>query len=474
VLHGFISNYDSVPAGDALLLAGEYIVITLVIAFLSWLFYRDVFKASLFALLIMSYQFFFSNLLDLLKSQFAASFLLRYRFLLPFSLIFFAAIFIWLKRKKKLPPALISYLNILFLVVILFDTGRLIVKIPAINKKKAFHPTAEGFSICDSCSKPDIFLIIPDQYTGNSALKEIFQFDNSRFEDELKLRGFHISEKSSSNYNYTPFSVASTLNMNLLSLQKGQQTYKTVQYSYDIIRSSLVLKFLAASGYRFYNCSIFDFDSQPAHKYAAFLPYGISLITSQTFTGRLSDDFRQDVLEGKLHFRELRKKIAYENLSFNDNILDLTVKTARQKSPAPKFVYTHLMMPHYPYYFDSTGNPLPLEKLTDRKKVNSDDYIGYLVYSNKKLLQLVDNILTSSTSPPIIIVLSDHGLRHPEKDNDPAYDFINLNAVYFPNKNYSLFYDSITNLNEFRVIFNSYFHQHLPLLKDSTTSLRGD
>jgi len=474
VLHGFTANYDSVPIGDALLLTIEYIGIILVITCIFWLFYRDVAKACLMAFLIMIFHFFFGNVMDLIKNNFPHSFILRYRFIIPASFISFALVFIWLKRNKRPLVNLVFYLNILLLMLLLVDTGSLIKKIPVVTKAKVFHPAAEGFTICDSCSKPDIFFIIPDQYAGHNELKDVFHFDNSAFENELKARGFHIAAKSSSNYNFTPFSVASTLNINLLSLKKGHQTYSTVHYSYEVMRNSLVLKFLTASGYQFYNCSIFDFDDQPAHKYSAFLPYGINLVTAQTFTTRAADDFRQDILDGKLGLKKLHEKFAYENLHFNDDIIDLTSKISSEETKIPKFVYTHLMLPHYPYYFDSKGNPLPIEKLGSLASVTTQDYIEYLQYSNKKILQLVDHILSSSPAPPIVIVLSDHGFQHPGKNVDRAYDFINLNAVYFPNKNYSLFYDSITNCNEFRVIFNTYFNQHLPLLKDSTTDLRGD
>ena len=366
----------------------------------------------------------------------------------------------------------IFYLNILLAILIIVDAGWLVTKIPAAKEKKAFHPGAEGFTICDTCRKPDIFFIIPDQYAGYTSLKDVFDFDNADFENQLKARGFYIAKRSISNYDFTPFSVASTLNMQLLSLKKGQQNYSTVGYSYEVIRNSKVLKFLSASGYRFYNCSIFDFDDQPAHKYTAFLPYGIKLVTAQTLTKRLADDFRQDVLDGKLGLKKLQKKIAYDNLHFNDTIMAITAKIAAEKIKEPKFVYTHLMMPHYPYYFDSEGNPTPIEKLGGLNRVNANDYIEYLQYGNKKLLELADKILAGSSSPPIIIILSDHGFRHPEKNADPAYDFINLNAVYFPDGNYSRFYDSISNMNQFRLVFNQYFGQRLPLLKDSTTSLR--
>jgi hypothetical protein len=464
VLHGFIGNYNSIPVIDALLLTGLYILSALVIAGICWLFSRDLIKAGLIAFLIMAYQFFFGSIQDLVTNYFPGSLILRYRFILPASLLVFFLVIIWLKRRKKPLLNLAFYLNMVLLVIILADIGWLITKMAGFGKNKT---PAEEFSICDTCRKPDIFFIITDQYSGETALKKIFNFDNTQFENKLQLRGFHIAKKSSSNYNLTPFSIASTLNMDYLTLKNGHQNYEGIIYSYEMIRNSRVLKFLMADNYRFYNCSIFDFEGQPAHKYAAFLHYGTNLITSQTFTTRLLKDFHSDILKGKFGTKA-QKGIAYEYLHFNDNILNLTRNIAAQQIPAPKFVYTHLMMPHYPYYFDSKGNPLPLEKLSGIRKVTANDYIEYLKYTNGKLLELVDDILATSPAPPVIILLGDHGFQI---KTDHTYDFMNLNAVYFPDRNYSGFYDSITNVNQFRVVLNTFSGQHFPLLKDSTINV---
>jgi len=466
VFHGFIGNYNSVPVNAALLLTIGYILSAVVIAGIFWLFYRDLIKASLIAFLVMAYQFFFGSIQDVLTSYLPQSFILRYRFILPVSFLLFLITFIWLKKRKKSLKNLTFYLNIVLLMIILVDSGWLVTKMTRFEKNKSFYP-AEGFTLCDTCSKPDIFLIIADQYSGETALKKVFNFDNTPFENELVLRGFHIAKKSSSNYNLTPFSIASTLNMDFLTLKRRPQNYEDIIYCYQVIRNSRVLKFLTASHYQFYNCSVFDFEEQPAHKYAFFLHYGINLITSQTFTSRVVRDFRSDILTGKFGVKA-QKKIAYEYLHFNDTILDLTRNIAGQQSAAPKFVYTHLMMPHYPYYFDGKGNPLPLEKLSGIRKTTSNDYIEYLKYTNRRLLELVDNILATSPTPPVIMLLGDHGFQI---KTDHTYDFINLNAVYFPDKNYSGFYDTITNVNQFRIIFNTYFDQHLPLLKDSTINV---
>lgn len=470
VFHGYTFNYDSVPALDALVLTMEYIASAIIITAAFWLYYRNLFQAGFMALSLMACFFFFGNIQDVLKASFPGSLFSRYRFIILTGLLLLILVFVAIKRSRRYLPGLNLYFNLLFLMLIFLDAGSLLMKIPTVNRNKSFNAAAEGFISCDTCARPDIFFIVPDQYTGNKALKEVFHFDNSLFEHELEERGFHVTKNTTSNYNLTPFSMASVLNMKYISLHKGRQNFSTIGYSYGFIRNSPVIKFLQSMHYDFYNNSIFDFEGRPAHKYTAFLPYGINMITSSTLFTRLKNDLVMDVARGKFGER-FRVEELYEFLHFNENILNLTDTIASKKAANPKFVYTHLVMPHYPYYFDSKGQPLPVEKLTGQTRANAQDYVEYLQYTNKKLLQLVDQILSGSSRAPIIILLADHGFRHPGEGIDRKYDFINLNAVYFPNKNYNLFYDGMSNVNQFRVIFNTYFNQHLPLLKDSTINV---
>lgn len=130
------------------------------------------------------------------------------------------------------------------------------------------------------------------------------------------------------------------------------------------------------------------------------------------------------------------------------------------------------MMPHYPYYFDKKGKEQPFESLQEGNQGNKAAYIEYLQYANKKILALVEHIQKSSASPPIIILMGDHGFRHFNKPVDTKYYFLNLASVYLPSKNYSGFNDSLTGVNLFRTILNTSFNQKLPYLKDSTIYLR--
>jgi hypothetical protein len=79
--------------------------------------------------------------------------------------------------------------------------------------------------------------------------------------------------------------------------------------------------------------------------------------------------------------------------------------------------------------------------------------------------------MSTSSKPSVIILLGDHGFRHFQEKVERKYYFLNLNAVYLPDKNYNRFYEGMTVVNQFRIFFNTEFHKQFPLLKDSTIYL---
>jgi hypothetical protein len=66
----------------------------------------------------------------------------------------------------------------------------------------------------------------------------------------------------------------------------------------------------------------------------------------------------------------------------------------------------------------------------------------------------------------VILLMSDHGYRGAARKN---YKLVwnSFNAVYIPGGKYEGWYDGMTNVNQFRVLFNTLFDQRLPMLKDS-------
>ncbi len=465
VLHGCMENYDFVPVKDALLLTGLYCAVSAILVSFFWLFYRNILKAGLVAFSIMAFHFFFGSVHDSLKKYFPETFASKYSFILPAALVLFLLVLVIIKKRKKPLLKLSFYLNTLLMILIVVDSVLLLTKVMGTSKQEQLA-IPDGMTPCKDCPKPDIYFIIADEYVGNTTLKEKFSFDNSGFINDLATRGFHTIPYSSSNYNFTPYSVASTLNMDYLDIRVQKKADQSdLALCYSTIKNNRFLKFLQSEGYTFRNYSIFDFKGQPARTEVTFLPVKTKLITGQTFLSRFNRDIRYHLVTN-LETKTEIKRMAYGFLHNNENIYTLTQQEAVIPSPAPKLVLTHLHLPHYPYYFDKDGKERPLEKLVEGNQTDKAAYVQYLQYGNKKYLELIDHILKESRTPPIIILMGDHGFRHFTEEVDLKYWYLNQLSLYTPGKNYAAYSDSLTNVNFLRALLNTEYKQQIPLLKD--------
>lgn len=468
VLHGCMENYDFIPAKDALLLIAVYLIAALALAAIFWLFFKNFIKAGLLAFLIMSFQLFFGSIHDKVKDYFPGSFATKYSFIIVFSLIALTIVFILLKKSKSNFTKINLYLNYLFLLLIATDAVQLLIKVAANNNKAINLP--DSFTSCENCPKPDVYFIIADEYAGQTELSDLFQFDNSSFISQLAERNFYTIPESISNYNYTPFSIGSILDMDYLNLENRYRQKNDLTYSYQIIKENKLIKFFESNGYKFYNYSIFDFEGQHSQINKGLLPVKTKLITSQTFLSRINRDLSYHLVTFFNSQKEIRKRV-YSTRVNNERSYKSTMEIAEKNISKPKFVYTHLEMPHYPYYYDKNGKEQPYEKLEEDYQIHKPAYIEYLQYCNTKLLELIDHILKNSKELPVIIVMGDHGFRHFTEKVEDKYHFLNLTSIHLPGKNYENINDSLSGVNLFRVILNKQFHQHLPYLKDSTSYL---
>ena len=86
---------------------------------------------------------------------------------------------------------------------------------------------------------------------------------------------------------------------------------------------------------------------------------------------------------------------------------------------------------------------------------------------------MIDQILSKSDPAPIIIIQGDHGpgaflvWDSPYK-TDLEERFGILNAYYFPGGDEGWLYPSITPVNNFRIVFNRYFHANYEILEDDS------
>jgi hypothetical protein len=102
-----------------------------------------------------------------------------------------------------------------------------------------------------------------------------------------------------------------------------------------------------------------------------------------------------------------------------------------------------------------------------------ENYRRQLVFVNKKTRETIDDILSNSSKPTIIVLQADHGPGSTLDWENPDETFLKermsiLNAYYLPDSDCKQLYDGITPVNTFRLIFNQCFHADYELLKDES------
>ncbi|MBO9684799.1 MAG: hypothetical protein J7502_19365 [Flavisolibacter sp.] len=354
VFRGFSENYNAVPLKDALMLFFLYVGATLLFFFVGWLFYRNILKAAILSFTIMAFHFFFGAIQDVLKSFFDDSFITRYSFLVPFFIVNLILLIWFLKRTKKPMDRINMYLNLLLGIFILIDTALLVQKMQHRNLSMNVRP---HYNInCDTCTKPDIYFLVFDEYSSTAALKETWNYDNSDLDSFLIRKGFRVLSHSRSNYNFTQFSIASTLNMDYLDIPNPSAcTIKDYNNCFELIKNNQVCSILSSMGYEIANYSIFDIQKNPSLVTESFLPLKTKLITSQTFTSRIKKDLFHLLLVGKFEIKWLSKDLIYATYHNNQKIINALIKDSSEIEDRPRFVYGHITMPHPPFYYNKYG-----------------------------------------------------------------------------------------------------------------------
>ncbi len=472
VMHGANENFGFILLADYLPLILFYCTAATIIYFILYLLYRQKNKAGLLSFFILSVFFFYGALQDFLKEYFALA--NRYIILLPVFFLLLVTVAIVLKRSKSGFTKLAFFLNGLLLAYTIYDLSAIIIKtISPPADKFTVYPFAKNnpYNLCDSCDKPDIYFLIFDEYTSSINLKNNFGYDNSELDSFLSGKQFHIQKNSRSNYNFTPFSVASILNMSYINgLTPERITSNDYARCTKLIRENETIKYFSAAGYDIINYSIFDIAGNPSPVDQDFLPLKAKLITSRTLWARVKKDILWNFFTGKFKILGNSQNSEYVYRDNNNKLIELVKKESTKTNGRPRFIYAHYNMPHPPYYFDGKGNEIEKTKLGKKYHENKSLYTGYLGYTNSVIKDLVNAILNNSKGKAAIIIMGDHGFRYDKKIPQDAF-FQNQNAVYLPDKNYARFYDSITGINQFKNVINTLFMQHIPLAEDSTVFL---
>jgi hypothetical protein len=478
ILHRVNEYYGLLPAGSSLYYLVIFLAVSLGLLLMSFLFLPSYLKSCLYSTLLMLVVLFFGALHDGIRMLPLPALFSSYKFILAALIFICITLFVIIKRSKNNFKRINYYFNTLFLLLLVFELLTSLYHI--INGTKEKNNLADTslsmvkkYKPCDTCAKPDIYFIIFDSYTSSSCLKKEFGFDNSGLDSLLKSAGFYIAANSRSNYASTPMTVASCFNMNYFPATVNNKEFsgKLILQAVESVYRSELAALLEKEGYEIRNHSVFHLKNHPSGQQIMRSYYPKKVFYDNTLPGR----FQQDVLWNFLPSGKISPAKNYYDEPRHANYLNnisSTIKSLkdeiRNTSGRPKFVYAHIMLPHYPYYFDEAGNYNPF---SDIYKIDQSLYLKQLIYSNRIISDVISS-LKQHQKNRIVVIGGDHGYREFAERSKLPEIFPIYHAYYFPDAGYSKLYDSISPVNTFRIIFNQYFKQDFPLLPDSSVYIK--
>lgn len=435
---------------------------------LRWLLKSNA-KAAVLTTIAGIFYLFFGDLKNALADIYLLHYLSSYRFLLP--LILLTLIMISIRVIRGRPTGRTNlFLNLLFIIYIIADGTNWMAKTGRNNT------TDFAFKEINTGTIPDIYFILLDSYPSSAYQQQVLGVSHNWLDTALAAKGFWVQPDPRSNYNNTAFSMSSLFSMDYLSWMEKETRAKPHHFNQatKTIRNSPVFKWLQQQHYTLYNLSVLDIAGEPALEKERFLTATTTgLIFYNTFWERIKSDllpglfpsFRNKLVTS--HQAE-QKKVLERFRSYNNKVIDSLGRLPLQTGSNPKFVYAHLEMPHFPYFYDSSGKAYPDELVYSAGMITDKErFCNYIGYTNTIVNRMLDQLLQQTQGKAVIILHSDHGISDiPGSQRSDI--FRNYAAFYFPGKDYHLLYTGMSNVNSFRIVFNKYFGQQLPLLKDSS------
>ena len=455
ILFLFAYNIDEVPATDLVLPLLIAIIGTLTLLLLLRLITKNYNKIAIITSYFLILFFSYGHVRDAISP--GAKVALNFNLFLVslWALLFIAGAFLVIKARRDFSTST-KFLNVVAITLVVISVINIgIYEIKTINlghEEISEEGSSLGFTnITSTDNSPDIYYIILDMYARDDVLKERLNYDNSEFTNYLANKGFYVATKSCSNYGSTYASLPSSLNMDYLDAEEREA-------GVSLIPNNKVSRFLKEKGYRYIfvdGGTCWKNMDKYADVYSCTEVFGIKV-----------GDFAYSLCETTLlaPFGRLFSGIYGTNTitQYGANRI-LYAFNALADIPdieEPTFVYAHIMCPHPPASFDSDG-PKEFTMFGGEEGFYPQGYLGNLTFISKKVKTVVDEIISKSDVPPVIILQGDHGIWY-EKGKERDI----LNAYYLPGKDNRLLYETITPVNSFRVVFNLYFDTDYELLED--------
>ena len=460
---------------------------------LLYLFLRNGIKTALIGTLLLIAFFSYGHVYYAARAVPALKFLNHHTILLPLYLLLIGLGTWGIFRLRKY-DSLVLYLNIASLVLVVLQVVEL--SYAYIRTSYAASRPVKVQSGLTLTAKlkdmPDIYVIVLDTYMRSDALKQDLGYDNSPFINQLTQMGFYVASCAHPNYTFTYASISALLNMRYIPGAYANDLWSEFNDSgfWSILKNDEVRQQLKSVGYKtvafqeeypmleFDDSDVLIGTNHPTINSSYLYPFEVMyrqstaaiILTALDPNGKISHALQGIFSRQNTNSTDLsglpgvNKDLVATHIISTQFILDHI--TDVPAIVGPKFTYIHLFIPHYPYVFGPDGQILTDPGFYDGDRGSAattpyedKGYVNQIQYIDKRMIPILQTVITKSKNPPIIVLMGDHGLRGTNRKTD-------LLAYYLPGHGSAKLYPSISPVNSFRLIFDEYFGANYPLLPD--------
>ena len=197
--------------------------------------------------------------------------------------------------------------------------------------------------------RPDIYFILLDAYARADVLESLYGYDNAPFLAELRARGFHIAERSTSNYMQTMLSLGSLFNLMYLDEFAKAVRPGVLGSSADAreVPGKSGRRLPESAGLHAHRLARVGRPDTEMPNADVYIDYGAA---ADTFGNALLNTTPiPDLWPGNRSavFDRYRGQILF----IFDGLRDVALRES------PKFVFAHIESPHPPFVFGPNGEP---------------------------------------------------------------------------------------------------------------------
>jgi len=343
-----------------------------------------------------------------------------------------------------------------------------------------------SLSSMEQKAPPTIVHIVLDGYSSNATLRDLFEYDNTPFNNELTEMGFIVGQDVRTPYNQTLLVMTSIFNGTYLEPGTGPLSVETSDHLRGVLgkltTQGPLYQRLGEMGYKFLFVEPgYEFLGRPSP----------ATISEPEIPPERINYFEQELLNFLFRLTPLHR---LESVEIYKNIyLKNALNTEFYRSAdSPYLLYEHIIAPHPPFVIDRDGNDTDqwvqfntlatgnhaTYGLPHLAEEYQEGYREKLLYTNTEILKQLRKMIRDIPGPKIILLHGDHGSGSFYYHEYPEFSCLSERyntflAVYADDpavqeKFAGLATERFNLVNIYRLIFDASFGTDLGKLEDKS------